>query len=204
MEENTQDFYKDSKYVLEAVEKELLLRVELMRRYFVLNGDRDPVEHCKSRIKSSQSMMNKLKTKGLPVNIESAFTQVYDAVGIRIVCLFIDDVYQMVDMIKRQEDIEIIREKDYIAQPKENGYRSYHIIISIPIHMPDCTKSMYAEIQLRTIAMDSWAALEHELKYKHTIKNMDMLVSELKRCSDEMASTDLTMQTIRQIISHSR
>ncbi len=204
MEENTQDFYEDSRYVLEAVEKELLLRVELMRRYFVLKGDRDPVEHCKSRIKSSQSMVNKLKTKGLPVNIESALTQVYDAVGIRIVCLFIDDVYQMVDMIKRQEDIQIVREKDYIAQPKQNGYRSYHIIISIPIHMPDCTKSMFAEIQLRTIAMDSWAALEHELKYKHTIQNMDMLVSELKRCSDEMASTDLTMQTIRQIINNSK
>lgn len=102
--------------------------------------------------------------------------------------------------MRRQEDIRIIKEKDYIASPKPNGYRSYHVIISLPIHLPDCTKELYAEIQIRTIAMDSWAALEHELRYKHTIQNAEMLAEELKRCSDEMASTDLTMQTIRKMI----
>lgn len=196
------DFYKNSRVMLESVEKELLLRIDLIRRYLVLEGYRDPVEHCKSRIKSPESMVEKLEKKGLPVTLEAALHQVYDAVGVRIVCQFVDDVYQMVDILKRQEDIQIIKEKDYIANPKPNGYRSYHVIISLPIHLPDCTRDMYAEIQLRTIAMDSWAALEHELRYKHTIENAQVLAEELKRCSDEMASTDLTMQTIRKMINN--
>lgn len=193
-------FYKDAQVMLESVLHELMLRVELIRRYIVLEGQRDPVEHCKGRIKSAESMMEKLSKKGLPVTAEAALTEVYDAVGIRIVCQFVDDVYQMVDILKRQEDIEIIKEKDYIANPKENGYRSYHLIVSIPVHLPDCTRNLYAEIQLRTIAMDCWAALEHELRYKKTVANPELLAEELKRCSDEMASTDLTMQTIRRML----
>lgn len=199
--EHDEDFYKNSRVMLESVEKELLLRIDLIRRYLVLEGQRDPVEHCKSRIKSPESMKEKLKKKGFPVTEEAALTQVYDAVGIRIVCQFVDDVYLMADILRRQEDITIVREKDYIANPKTNGYRSYHVIIRIPIHLPDCTRELYAEIQIRTIAMDSWAALEHELRYKHTIPNAAMLAGELKRCSDEMASTDLTMQTIRKMIN---
>lgn len=193
-------FYKDAQVMLESVLHELMLRIELLRRYIVLEGGRDPVEHCKGRIKSAESMMAKLSKKGLPVTAESALTKVYDAVGIRIVCQFVDDVYQMVDILKRQEDIEIIKEKDYIANPKDNGYRSYHLIVSIPVHLPDCTRKLYAEIQLRTIAMDCWAALEHELRYKKTVENPELLAEELKRCSDEMASTDLTMQTIRRML----
>lgn len=200
IDENVPDFYGNSRVLLESTEKELLLRIELLRRYFVLEGRRDPVEHCKSRIKSAQSMKEKLKKKGLPVTVDAALHQVYDAVGVRIVCQFVDDVYEMVDILRRQEDMEIIREKDYISNPKENGYRSYHMIVQLPIHLPDCTQKMYAEIQIRTLAMDSWAALEHELHYKHTIDNAKMLADELKRCSDEMASTDLTMQTIRKMI----
>lgn len=195
-------FYKDAQVMLESVLHELMLRIELLRRYLVLEGERDPVEHCKGRIKSPESMIAKLEKKGLPVTAESALSSVYDAVGIRIVCQFVDDVYKMVDILKRQEDIEIIKEKDYIANPKDNGYRSYHLIVSIPVHLPDCTRNLYAEIQLRTIAMDCWAALEHELRYKKTIENPELLAEELKRCSDEMASTDLTMQTIRRMLNN--
>ncbi len=195
-----ESFYKDAQVMLESVLHELMLRIELLRRYIVLEGGRDPVEHCKGRIKSADSMKEKLSKKGLPVTTESALTKVYDAVGIRIVCQFVDDVYQMVDILKRQEDIEIINEKDYIANPKDNGYRSYHLIVSIPVHLPDCTRKLFAEIQLRTIAMDCWAALEHELRYKKTVENPELLAEELKRCSDEMASTDLTMQTIRRML----
>ena len=202
-EEREYDFYENSRVMLESVEKELVLRIDLIRRYLVLEGQRDPVEHCKSRIKSPESMIEKLKKKGLPVTLDAALNQVYDAVGLRIVCQFVDDVYQMADILRRQEDITIVKEKDYIASPKPNGYRSYHMIIRFPIHLPDCTKELYAEIQIRTLAMDSWAALEHELRYKHTIPNAEMLAEELKRCSDEMASTDLTMQTIRKMINKS-
>ncbi len=200
--EENKDFYQDAQVLLESVLQELLLRVNLLRRYQVLYGQRDPVEHCKGRIKSAESMREKLARKGLPVTLESALNDVYDAVGIRIVCQFVDDVYRMVDILKRQEDMVLVKEKDFIKNPKPNGYRSYHMIVKLPVHLPDCTRELYAEIQLRTIAMDCWAALEHELKYKQTIPNQELLQKELKRCSDEMASTDLTMQTIRQVIDH--
>lgn len=196
-------FYQDAQVLLESVLQEILLRVNLLRRYQVLAGQRDPVEHCKGRIKSEMSMKEKLERKGLPITLEAALNDVYDAVGVRIVCQFVDDVYRMVDVLKRQEDYEIIKEKDFIQQPKPNGYRSYHMIVRIAVHLPDCTKCLYAEIQIRTIAMDCWAALEHELKYKQTIPNQKLLQLELKRCSDEMASTDLTMQTIRNRIDGS-
>lgn len=199
--EQNKDFYKDAQVLLESVLQELLLRINLLRRYQVFLGERDPVEHCKGRIKSAESMKEKLIRKGFPVTIESALNKVYDAVGIRIVCQFVDDVYKMVDILKRQEDMVIIKEKDYIQNPKSSGYRSYHLIVRLPVHLLDCTRELYAEIQLRTIAMDCWAALEHELRYKHTISNQELLQKELKRCSDEMASTDLTMQTIRQMIN---
>ena len=203
--EQENSFYQDAQVLLESVMQEILLRVDLLRRHLVLHGYRDPVEHCKGRIKSENSMKKKLEKKGLPVTLESALTDVYDAVGVRIVCQFVDDVYQMVDILKRQEDIEVIKEKDYIENPKTNGYRSYHLIISIPVHLPDYTRKMFAEIQLRTIAMDCWAALEHDLRYKKEVGNVDveLLAEELKRCSDEMASTDLTMQTIRQVLRNS-
>ena len=199
-EYNGGNFYQDAQVLLESVMQELLLRVDLLRRHLVLQGYRDPVEHCKGRIKSADSMMKKLEKKGLPVTPEAALNEVYDAVGIRIVCQFVDDVYQMVDILKRQEDIEILKEKDYIENPKPNGYRSYHLIISIPVHLPDCTRRLFAEIQIRTIAMDCWAALEHDLRYKKEVDNVELLAEELKRCSDEMASTDLTMQTIRRVL----
>lgn len=200
--EETHDFYKDVQVLLESVLQELLLRVNLLRRYQMLAGERDPVEHCKGRIKSEDSMKEKLARKGLPITLDAALNEVHDAVGIRIVCQFVDDVYRMVDILKRQEDFILVKEKDFIKNPKPNGYRSYHMIIKLPVHLPDCTRELFAEIQLRTIAMDCWAALEHELKYKHTIPNQELLQKELKRCSDEMASTDLTMQTIRQVIDH--
>lgn len=200
---DSREFYQDAQVLLESVLQELLLRVNLLRRYQVLSGERDPVEHCKGRIKSADSMIEKLQRKGLPVTLEAALNEVHDAVGIRIVCQFVDDVYRMVDILKRQEDIVLVKEKDFIKNPKPNGYRSYHMIIKLPVHLPDCTRELFAEIQLRTIAMDCWAALEHELKYKHTIPNQELLQQELKRCSDEMASTDLTMQTIRKVIDKS-
>ncbi len=195
------NFYEDAQVLLESVLKELLLRIDLLRRYEVLSGRNDPVEHCKGRIKTERSMIDKLQRKGLPVTLEAALEEVHDAVGVRVVCQFVDDVYQMADIIRRQEDIKVIKEKDFIKNPKPNGYRSYHMIVKIPVHLPDCTRELFAEIQLRTIAMDCWAALEHELKYKQEIPNQELLQKELKRCSDEMASTDLTMQTIRQMIA---
>ena len=154
----------------------------------------DPVEHYLTRIKSEESMREKCVRKGLPVTTDSALNIIKDAIGVRIVCAFVDDVYDIKNYLKNSGRYEFIEEKDYIRHAKPNGYRSYHIIIRID-------GRFYAEIQLRTISMDTWAALEHHLKYKKNIGgNTDLIVNELKRCADELASTDLSLQTIRDMI----
>lgn len=161
-------------------------------------------EHFTARIKSPESMVEKCHRKGLPVTTESALKSIRDSIGLRIVCGFVDDIYALVEMITAFEDCRIVAEKDYIKNAKPNGYRSYHLIVEVETPYPDCWGNeqgrYFIEIQLRTIAMDSWASLEHQMKYKHDIKNPKRIVRELKRCADELASCDLTMQTIRNLI----
>lgn len=194
-------FYQDNLIYLEGVINQVLARLDMLRAYQAMHHLRDPIEHYSARIKSAQSMKEKLKRRGLPVTVEAALAEVYDAAGVRVICGFIDDVYTVAENLRNQSDFEIVEEKDYIRHPKPNGYRSYHMIIKVPVHTPNQVWHMYAEIQLRTIAMDCWASLEHQLKYKHEIQNQDMIVAELKRCADEIASTDLTLQTIRELIN---
>ena len=153
-----------------------------------------PIIYCCSRIKSPESMIRKLSARGLPQDGMSASTKIYDAVGVRIVCTFAEDVYKIADWLKNHPDIIIEKEKDYIAYPKENGYRSYHLKVRLRAN------NTCAEIQIRTIATDFWATLEHQLKYKKDIPHKELIRSELKRCADEIASVDLSMQTIRDII----
>ncbi len=161
-------------------------------------------EHLTSRIKSHESMREKCVRKGLPVNEKSALYDLKDAIGIRIVCAFIDDIYKIVDYIEQSKDIIIVEKKDYIKHAKPNGYRSYHMILEIVSEFEDVLGNFpghyFVELQIRTIAMDSWASLEHQLKYKKNIKNQDLIVAELKRCADEMTSCDVSMQTIRDLI----
>ncbi|MCR4611298.1 MAG: GTP pyrophosphokinase family protein [Lachnospiraceae bacterium] len=154
----------------------------------------EPIEHLKGRIKTEESMREKCRRQNLPETTDSALNVLTDSIGIRIVCSFLDDVYAMRDYIAKQDDIEIITEKDYIKNVKPNGYRSLHMILRI--------KGYYVEIQLRTISMDTWAALEHHIRYKKNISaNTSLIFSELKRCADELASTDGSMQTIRNLIN---
>jgi putative GTP pyrophosphokinase len=141
-------------------------------------------------------MKQKLLKKGEEPNAENAVSKVNDAVGIRVITSFVDDIYKVSDWITLQNDIEVVNIKDYIAYPKPNGYRSYHMII----HLNDL--SLNAEIQIRTIALDFWANLEHQMKYKKNIKDEIMIRSELKRCADEIASIDLSMQTIKDLIQN--
>lgn len=154
----------------------------------------DPVEHCLARIKTEESMREKCRRNHLPETAESALVKIHDAIGLRVVCAFVDDIYAIRDRIRALPDITVVQEKDYIRHAKPNGYRSYHMILLLPDHY-------YAEIQLRTISMDTWAALEHHLKYKHDVgPQTELIIQELKRCADELASTDLSMQTIRDMI----
>ena len=163
-----------------------------------------PYEHLICRVKSDESMREKCRRKGLPETPQSALCKVRDAIGVRVVCRFIDDVYLVVRTLKALSGVTVFEEKDYIRDVKPNGYRSYHMIVSIEAPFEDVEGRnpghFFVELQLRTLAMDSWASLEHEMMYKHTVKNRKLLAAELKRCADELASCDLSMQTIRNLI----
>ena len=197
-----QAFYGEAYVLLEGVIIEIISRLDIIRKYRKLKQDKDPIEHCKARIKSAESMREKLMRRNLPVTAQSALNLVYDAAGIRVVCTFVDDIYRIVHMLKNQPDLQVVEEKDYIRNPKPNGYRSYHIILQVPLHLEDRVQRVYCELQIRTIAMDCWASLEHRLKYKKDIPNQEMIVGELKRCADEIASTDLNFQAIWDMIEN--
>ena len=161
---------------------------------FQKNENEKKIAYISSRIKNPESMKKKLWKKGVAQTAENALKKVNDAVGIRVITSFVDDIYQISEWLKQQEEIKVVKIKDYIAYPKENGYRSYHMIVKIK------ELNLNAEIQIRTIALDFWANLEHQMKYKREIKNEEMIRSELKRCADEIASIDLSMQTIKDLI----
>lgn len=204
MDVNSDSIYGGYAGSLEMVAKSLLDKIEFLRKAEVEKTGHDTVEFVSTRIKSEESMREKCERKGLPVTPLSALTEIHDAIGVRIVCGFLDDVYANVKHIRDFSGVEVINEKDYIRHSKPNGYRSYHMIVRVESPITDILGNkpgkFYAEIQLRTIAMDSWASLEHQLKYKKNVKNQALIVSELKRCADEMASTDVSMQTIRDLI----
>ena len=179
---------------LEAARDYLVKEIEVGREEMKKKYDLDPVEHLISRIKSEESMREKCRRKGFEETTESALTKIFDAVGIRVVCAFISDVYVIRDHLVQLPNCELVKEKDYIKRAKDNGYRSYHMILKV-------WGAVYVEIQLRTISQDTWAALEHHLYYKKEKMVDDVLIeAELKRCADELASTDLSMQTIRDMI----
>lgn len=194
-------FYKDSIVLLEGAIEDITSKLNIIRKYKKVKEKRDPIEYVVTRIKSENSMKEKLKRKGYDVTLESALTKVYDAAGMRIICAYIDDVYTVVKMLKQYKELKVIKEKDYIKNPKPNGYRSYHIIFQISLDLAGEITPIYVEIQIRTIAMDFWSNLEHQMKYKKDIKNQEFIAQELKRCADEIATTDLNMQTIRDMIN---
>lgn len=195
---NNNSIYGEHYEELEAVRNCLVKSINEIREKLHKENGIDPIEHCLSRIKSDSSMREKCHRKGLPETTESALEKIFDAIGIRIVCAFVSDVYAIRNSLADLPDCEIIEEKDYIRHAKPNGYRSYHMIVRYK-------KKTYAEIQLRTISMDTWAALEHHLKYKQNIGgNVKLIEEELKRCADELASTDISMQTIRNMIFEER
>lgn len=194
-------FYGDSIIYLEGAIDNMLAKIEIIRKYTKMQGEDDPISYIVSRVKTEESMKEKLKRRGFEVTLENALTKVYDAVGIRIICPYIQDVYTVAEMIKKCRGVSTFQEKDYIKNPKPNGYRSFHLIISLNLDIAGYEKPVYVEIQLRTIAMDFWSSLEHEIKYKKNIKNTEIIVKELKSCADLIATTDLNMQTIKNMIN---
>ena len=194
-------FYKDSLILLEGAITNITSKLEIIRKYKIINGEQDPIEYITSRIKSEKSMKDKLKRKNLDVTLYNALNKVYDAAGIRIICPYIDDVYKVADMLKRYSDLRVVKEKDYIKNPKGNGYRSYHIIFELSLDLAGTIKKVFVEVQIRTIAMDFWSSLEHEMKYKKNIKNPEIIAEELRECANQIATTDINMQSIRNMIN---
>ena len=197
------EFYGENLILLEGAISEFLSCMDMIRRYEVQLGNRDPVASSQTRIKSAESMRQKLQRLAFPVTAESAMKNVFDAAGVRLVCPFIQDIDRTAELIRAIPGVQIQTEKDYIRNPKPNGYRSYHMILSMPLRfLGNSPKTVWLEVQLRTIAMDCWANIEHQLKYKQNIPDQALLVQELKRCADEITSTDLSLQTIRDLIEH--
>lgn len=178
-------------------------------KFQVLNDElsitrqRNPIEFIKSRIKQPKSVSSKLRRKGYPVTVESAMKNLSDVAGIRVICAFIDDIYKVADMFTAQDDIELIKRKDYIKNPKMNGYRSLHLIVEVPVFFSDHKEEVRVEVQIRTIAMDFWASLEHQLKYKKDIDDAENIIYELRACADVINRTDYHMQSLRdRIVEH--
>ena len=182
--------------------KELIVKFEHLIYEHRSRGMYSPVEQVSGRVKTVASILDKAQKKNIAVDeIEE---KLMDIAGVRIICQFVEDIQKVVEIIRRRTDMEVIAERDYINHMKDSGYRSYHMILSVEAPYEDVRGDnpghFFVEIQLRTIAMDSWASLEHEMKYKHHIRNAPLIEQELKRCADELASCDISMQTIRKLI----
>ena len=202
--EDFQQQYREMMQLYSAAVREVRTKVEILDEEFRTRYARNPIHHIDSRLKSPQSMMKKLKRKGLPQTLEAAEANLYDIAGVRIVCNYLDDIYHIADLLQRQRDVELVKRRDYIESPKESGYRSLHLVIRIPVFLSSHTELVPVEIQIRTIAMDFWASLEHELRYKSDGEDTAALRTRLKRCADQSAALDEEMQAIQTEFVSSR
>ncbi|MDD6212843.1 MAG: GTP pyrophosphokinase family protein [Clostridiales bacterium] len=181
--------------------REVRTKLEVLNADLSLRYKRNPIEFISYRIKKPASIIKKLRKKDLPITVDAIENNIKDVAGIRVICSFIDDIYAVAAMLTSQDDIRLLETKDYIKNPKPNGYRSLHLIVEIPVFFSDQTKIMKVEIQIRTIAMDFWASLEHQLKYKKSVDDEDSIVNELTECAETIAATDKRMMEIRNRIS---
>ena len=185
---------------------EVQTKFEVINNELSLYGDRNPIEFIKSRIKRPVSIMEKLKRKGFEISIDSIQNNIYDIAGIRVVCSFPEDIYRLAEKICMQDDIKLLNKKDYIKNPKPNGYRSLHLILEVPVFFTEEKKRLPVEVQLRTIAMDFWASIEHKLRYKKNLpESVSADISEsLRKCSEEINEMDFRMEAINRWIELSK
>ncbi len=185
---------------------EIKTKLDVLNNQLSLEDDANPFESIQCRIKSPKSIVEKLRRKNLPLTVESIEENLNDVAGIRVICSFPDDIYKLANRLCSQDDIRLIEKKDYIKNPKSNGYRSLHLILEVPIFLLNEKKFMRVEVQFRTIAMDFWASLEHKVRYKKEIaeQNDAEISRELKECADEISALDIRMQDIRKKINFYR
>ena len=187
------DTWNTSMFLYNSALKEIGTRIDILNDEFLNIHKYNPIEHVKSRIKTPESIVKKLKRNGYEVTIENMLRHINDIAGIRIICSFTSDIYRIADMIAGQSDINVLTIKDYIKEPKDNGYKSYHMIVSIPIFLSDKVVEAKVEIQIRTIAMDFWASLEHKIYNKFEGQAPDDIIDALRECSDIVSILDERM-----------
>ena len=198
MEENTKPLDTLMAYYRCAI-MEVETKFKVLNEQFSLEYDRNPIESVKSRLKSLDGIVKKVRRKNIPLTMEAIEENINDIAGIRVVCSFPEDIYLLAKCLLQQDDIRLIEKKDYIKHPKENGYRSHHLIVAVPIFLQNEKREMKVEVQLRTIAMDFWASLEHKVRYKKNIPadETERLAQELTECAKISAELDQRMQDIR-------
>lgn len=204
--EHPEQFFEQAKPFMELMMEcrcalmEVETKLNILNQEFSLKYNRNPFESIKSRIKKPRSIVEKLNRKGIPLTVENMEESLFDLAGIRVICSFPDDIYTIAALLVQQDDINLLEAKDYIKNPKVNGYRSLHLILEVPVFLAEEKKPMKVEVQFRTIAMDFWASLEHKLKYKKDIADADEIFLELKECAEVISSMDIRMQEIRNRI----
>lgn len=179
---------------------EVETKFNVLNEEFSLRYDRNPINGIKSRLKRLESIKEKLERRDLPFSVDTIEEHIHDVAGVRVVCSFVDDVYLLADALLKQDDITLIEKKDYIANPKSNGYRSLHLIVTVPIFLEHEKRLMQVEIQLRTIAMDFWASLEHQLCYKKDFDFTEDMAHELSDCAELSAQLDARMDRLRELV----
>ncbi len=194
--------FRDLMMMYSCAIKEIETKFDILNTEFAARYRRNPISSVSTRLKSTASIAEKLKRKGLPFTLETVRGELHDVAGVRVICSYIDDIYTIADALTSQDDITLLKQKDYIKDPKENGYRSLHLIVQVPVFFSDGKVYLSVEVQIRTIAMNFWASLEHQLKYKKQISDQQAIVSELKACADTINATDERMLQLRKMIEN--
>ncbi len=185
-------------HLYDSAIKMIETKLEIIDNEYQSTFQRNPIHTVTSRLKSPQSITKKLLKKNIPITAESILSRLHDIAGVRVICHYIDDIYAVADILASHDDIKLLKKKDYIANPKPNGYRSLHLIVTVPVYLSSGKKIVPVEIQIRTIAMDFWASLEHQLHYKTDKEVSDELAEQLKVCAETINDTDMQMQAIYQ------
>ncbi|MBO7564125.1 MAG: GTP pyrophosphokinase family protein [Clostridiales bacterium] len=198
VEENTKPIDRMFAYYQCAI-MEVETKFKVLDESLSVDLERNPIESIKTRVKSVDSLLRKMRRKNIPLTLDAIEENIKDVAGVRVICSFPDDIYELADAFLAQDDITLIEKKDYIKEPKPSGYRSLHLIVEVPIFLKDEKKNMKVEVQFRTIAMDFWASLEHKLHYKHDLpeERAKVLADELRNCAEQIEMLDLRMQAVR-------
>ena len=199
MEESSMDYRRLMAYY-ECAIMEVETKFKVLSKNFSLGDDCNPIESIQSRLKSSRSIFKKMQKKGLPLTVEAIEKNLHDIAGVRVICSTVSDIYALADAFIGQDDVFLIERKDYIAEPKENGYRSLHLIVSTPIFLENNKRMMEVEVQMRTLSMDTWASLEHKYRYKkENNPYIDEITAELRACAEACADIDARMQHVHDL-----